>query len=189
MCVATAILCFDECCLLLHWTNNVCVCAKINTNLNDYVDAFWAGPSWPNGRGMPEQLTALQSKRQTFQPLRLTLAGTLLSTETRCLPPLIQTPLTLCLSFFLFFFFPHYSRHTMITSILFVAACPWNHARRITCEPGFSLQSRGARGVELTLPLLHRAVCLLSVGNVVFSGCCVSEMHRIWHGAYLGPNW
>ena len=93
------------------------------------------------------------------------------------------------LEFFSFFFFPHYSRHTMITSILFVAACPWNHARRITCEPGFSLQSRGARGVELTLPLLHRAVCLLSVGNVVFSGCCVSEMHRIWHGAYLGPNW
>ena len=111
MCVATAILCFDECCLLLHWTNNVCVCAKINTNLNDNVDAFWAGPSWPNGRGMPEQLTALQSKRQTFQPLRLTLAGTLLSTETRCLPPLIQTPLTLCLSFFLFFFSPLQSSH------------------------------------------------------------------------------
>lgn len=49
-------------------TNNVCVFAKINRNLNDYIDAFWARPSWPNGRGMPEQLTALQSNDKHSSP-------------------------------------------------------------------------------------------------------------------------
>lgn len=178
MCIATAVFCFYLCCLPFHRPIMfVCLLKSIETWMIismlselDHHDqmAEACRSSWRRCKAMIN-IPALEANVSWHAAVDRNMLP--LRTHPDSFNPLLE-------------FFSKYSRHTAITSVLFVAPCPWNHVRRITCEPGFSLQSHGARVLN-SHSHCYTEHSLLLIGNVFLQVLCVRTaqnltQHLLW---------